>query len=180
RQKRRWSRPQTHRPRGSERARLGEVKRGAALRTLSGARRGASAGRGVGGPLAPAAGASGLGAGLGAGPGRAAGRLRPFAGPRLSAREERRGGAPLGRALGFQPPLPRAPPAPGPLAGAGRDLVTELGRQRCIVGAFKATGSAARPSGPPGHARQARDASQPPPARDAPRPEDPRGDDQCL
>nr|XP_023499801.1 uncharacterized protein LOC111774044 [Equus caballus] len=97
-----------------------------------------------------------LGWGPGWGPGRAGppGGSAPSPGGRLSARAERRGGAPLGRALGLQPLLPPPPaprpPAPRRFAGARRDGVTELGRQRCIVGAFKAAGSAGRPLGPTG------------------------------
>lgn len=71
---------------------------------------------GVGGRLAPEAGASGLGAGLRgrAGLGRPSGSA-PSPGLGQSAREERRGGAPLGRALGLQPRLPGSPARASPV-----------------------------------------------------------------
>lgn len=114
---------------------------------------------GVGGRLAPAAGASGQGAGLGAGPDsgtRAAPPLRRAAG---KARERSGAGAPpsAGRS-GYSPGSAASPPEPRRFARAGRDIVTELGRQRCIVGAFKVAGGAARPLGPtgPGSPRSSR------------------------
>lgn len=119
------------------------VKRGSAR---SGAA-GAVPDGGVGGRLAPAAGASGLGAGPGSG-GRAAPPLRRAA---VRARERSGAGAPpsAGRS-GYSRGSPASPPAPPGFAGAVRDIVTELGRQRCIVGAFKAAGNVARPLGPTG------------------------------
>lgn len=88
------------------------VQRGSARSAAAGA----APDGGVGDRLAPAADASGLGAGLGgrAGLGRPGGSA-PSPGRGQSAREERRGGAPLGRALGLQPRLPGFPARASPV-----------------------------------------------------------------
>ncbi|XP_036721910.1 cleavage and polyadenylation specificity factor subunit 6-like [Balaenoptera musculus] len=127
-------------PRAGGQARLGKEQGSG-----RGAGRRASVGGGVRARLAPAAGASGRGAGLGAGPG--GWRLRPFAGPpaeRARAAARGRPPRPGARVTAAAPLLPRPRLAGSPAPG---DSVTELGRQRCIVGAFKAAGSAARPLG---------------------------------
>lgn len=97
-------------------------------------------GSGLRGRLAPAA---GVWAGGRAGGRPGGGGSAPWPCRGLRAREERCGGAPLGRHSGYSRrsgprPAPRrfaGPPAPG------GDLVTELGRQRCIVGALAAAGA---------------------------------------
>lgn len=114
-----------------------------------------------------------LGGGPGWGPDRAGRQATPPL-RRAAGRARESGGAgapPSAGRSGYSRRSPAAPPAPRRFAGAGRDIVTELGRQRCIVGSFKAAGSAARPLGPPPPSP-----ARPPrhPARDAPPPTEAR------